>query len=455
MNARMRWARLGGLLLISFGGWAGSLAAQERAAPQCRLSYRGNFRLNSAQQYISRAINTTFMDEKPRLIADALRVLGDAAATRDSLNLTTWHLLGQAYVLVNNLAAADSAFTRAERLADEECRREIALRRRAEWVPLQNAGVAQMREGNADSAMALFRLAGVIYRGEPHAFVNLASLAASRNQVDTALVYYRRAMEAAADPQFRENREAAAFNIAVLLHRAERYQEAAEAYREYLRLKPNDVAAASNYADVLTRLGRTADAGVIYDSLLLRAEELPALDLFEAGVALFRQERYGQAARAFELGLAKSPFHRDALYNLVNTYIAGEDSAHLVAAARRLVAVDPANRQSVQLLAAAYQRVGMRDSTVRVLTYRDAMRFDVGITQFQRTDSSATVTGTVTNLKDQPLAALALTFDFLSASGEALRRRVVNVPPLRPSESHRFTIEVSGAGIAAWRYRVD
>src|SRR5881409_4273763 len=86
---------------------------------------------------------------------------------------------------VNDLAGADSAFTKALALAPG-CKDDIAFHRREAWVPVFNAATAAWQAGNTDSAIASFRRANQIYQAEPLGFVYIANLFVGREEPDSA-----------------------------------------------------------------------------------------------------------------------------------------------------------------------------------------------------------------------------------------------------------------------------
>ncbi len=473
---------------------AGAAAAQ---VPQCRhLDYRGNFRLNGAQQYIDQANKTTYGPDKDRRIADAMNQLQLAVNGGGADQTTLWYFYGQVYVLKHDLVGADSAFSKAEAKTDDECKREIQRRRRNEWVPLQNAGVELMNAGNNDSALVLFRRANVIYRNEPYVYLNMATIFYNRAQtiasdsavarqalLDSAIFYYRAAAHSTNDPRREEARATALFNAARLLHteamdtagvraearrrgvadsvvKGERLQKALDGYKEVLALRPRDMAAQASMAGVLVAMHRSDEARAVYDSMLAHADSMSSFDLFDAGVALFRQEKYDLTARAIELGLAKNRCHRDALFNLANAYLAAKDSTHLLDAARRLVAVDSMNRSSLRLLAAGEQLTGDQQGTLKTLFRADSLPWEVQIMRFEPGDSTATITGVVMNLLGKTLPGFRLTIQFVNGACETVSEQNVDVPDLNPAgnpgASYDFQgLQGTGKGIVAWKYKTN
>ena len=461
----------------------GSAVAQQAAAPECRhLDYRSNFRLNGVKNHLDLAKSTKYDDVRRSRIADATRLLNDAAKAGGADQATLWYLFGQLYVLNHDLVGADSAFSKVEAVTDPECKREIGRERRNEWVPLQNQGVEQMNGQNQDSALALFRKSNLIYRSEPYAYLNIASIFVARNQDDSSVVYFRLAARSSQDRRFDDVRETALFNAARLVHRAAldtaavhaeaqrrgvpdsvvkaaRLRDAEAGYREVLELRPRDLPAQASLAGVLTLLSRESEAKTVYDSMLAHADSMDAFDLIDAGTALFRSRRYDLAARATELGLTKDRCFRDGMYNLANIYLAAKDSVKLLDVARRLGVQDPMNRATLQMLARAWQDNGNKDSTLRVLQRAEVLPWEMSVMRFEPGDTSATLHGMVTNAQPQALKGFTLTVQFLSGSCDVVASQNVDLPDLSPNgspgQAYDFNLSVNGRGIVAWKYKTN
>ncbi len=487
----------------------GSAMAQQAAVPQCRHLDYGNFRLNGAQLHLGQAKATPYPDVRKSRIADATPLLLAAARAGGVDQATLWYLFGQLYVLTNDLAGADTAFTKAEAATDPECKREIERERRNLWVPLQNQGVEQMNSGNVDSALALFRKSNAIYRTEPYAYLNMATLFFNKGEqgldstsvaeeaqrrgiadsvvrkerataTDSAITYFRLAARSSQDRKFDDARETALFNAARLVNRsaldsasvhaeaqrrgvpdsvvkAARLSDAESAYREVLQLRPRDLPAQASLAGVLSQLHRDNEARTVYDSMLAHADSMDAFDLMDAGAALFRSRRYDLAARATELGLAKNRCFRDGLYNLANIYLAAKDSVKQLEVSRRLVAQDSMNKSSLQMLARAWQENGMKDSTLRVLQRAETMPWEMSVMRFEPGDTSATLHGMVTNLQQQALKGFTLTVQFVNESCDVVASQNVDLPDLSPNgnpgQSYDFNLSAGGRGILAWKYK--
>lgn len=261
--------------------------------------------------------------------------------------------------------------------------------------------------------------------------------------------------------------------------------------------------ALAQLAGLLTAAGMKDSARAIYRQIVVHADSADPIALFAAGVSIYnsvgdppdttaqakscreaaRKERpvptlarirakcdaqsrqtmaafdstamptYRDAATAFEAGLKRNPGYRDALFNLANTYLVLKDGAKMLDVARRLVAVDPLGQKSVRLLAQAFQLVGRSDSTLYYVTQSDSLLpLDVEVGSFQPSDQGASLSGLYTNFHAAPSAPLKLTFEFVDAKGTVVATSVQDVPAVPAQSNQAFQLQVTGAGIVAWRY---
>src|SRR5947207_11338170 len=176
-------------------------------------------------------------------------------------------------------------------------------------------------------------------------------------------------------------------------------------------------------------------------------------DTIKAFRASIAAPRYRLAARAYEAGLAKDAYSREALYNLTGVYYLLGDTMKVLPVAQRLVAVDPLNRTSLAKLAGAWQIRGNKDSTLRYLTIADSLSLEVSIGTFTPRDSSVALSGLFTNLKTKPSTPTAVTFEFVHAKGETVATQKQDIPAIDASGNHASELKVTGAAIVAWRCR--
>jgi tetratricopeptide (TPR) repeat protein len=527
-------------------GLALALAATPAAAQRgvwipVRCDLKPNhYLVNAGLLYLKSATEGRFQEQIQKDLKDANKNLVQAiTANGQDQNPAAWYYLGRYYGMVKDAAGADSAFRRAEQLKPA-CKDDIGFWRRDLWVPLFNGAVQAYNAGQSDSAIHLLQQANAIYAGEPTGFKLLGALFFNANNADSAARYFRLAVAASSDPKYAADKKEALFNVAASYYRAQRWSEAEAAYRDYLALAPNDAQALAGLAAVFSSLGKTDSAAAIYAKIVNNADSVDAMGLFFAGTSIFtsapalpdtaplgtscRAEArrtgrtltaraisarcdsvtarrvhdydaeaavsYRLAAKAFEAGLAKNPFYRDGLYNLANTYLALHDSVKMLPVAKRLYAVDPLSRNTLRLLAQAFQFQKQPDSTLRYLTVADsAMPIEVTVSGFQPGDQNASLSGVLTNYRTLPDSAtlvrqcraagpaataatrcgyqkvvadtkaklanppLKLTFEFLSATGAVVATQSVDVPAIEPGGNRPFQLQAVGAKITAWRYK--
>jgi len=265
----------------------------------------GHQLVNSGMQSLRSAFSTKFADQKAKDLKDAERSLTQAVTSgKQEKNPAAWYYLGRYYLMVHDVAGADSALSKALALAPA-CKEDIGLYRRQEWVGVFNAGVQAWQGGQTDSAIASFRRANQIYQAEPMGFVYIANLFVSREEpdsagkktdaakyhmdsvvyathMDSAAKYFRLAVGAASDPKYARDRKDALFNVARVYHSAKRYDEAIAAYREYLAAYPGDVSGMASLAGLYGLTGKRDSAMALYGRVLEHADSAGAEDLFTA-----------------------------------------------------------------------------------------------------------------------------------------------------------------------------
>jgi tetratricopeptide (TPR) repeat protein len=284
--------------------------APQWAGPKCDLK-PGHQLVNSGQMYLKSAVTTKFADQRQKDLRDAANSLTQAVTTgNQASNPAAWYYLARYYLMVEDFAGADSAFTRAQALKPD-CKTDISTWRRIAWVPTLNAGIAAWQANNTDSAIAAFRRANAIVHTEPLGFKYLASLLYNAGQADSATVYFRLAADAAAlDTAYLQDRRDALYNLARIHHSLARLQAdslarvpadsaaqrdnrrrwaAAEmAYREYLTVVPKDAEVQASLGSVLMVTGQRDSAFALYRRVIAQGDSLGSLPLFRAGVEIYQ-----------------------------------------------------------------------------------------------------------------------------------------------------------------------
>lgn len=317
-------------------GWLAAVGPTTVAAQQIWLPAAcdikpGHQLVNSGMQSLRSAFGTKFADQRTKDLKEAERNLTQAVTTgKQEKNPAAWYYLGRYYLMVDDLAGADSAFSRALALAPA-CKEDVGLYRRQAWVPVYNAGVQAWQAGKIDSAIVAFRRANQIYQAEPLGFIYLANLFVGRDEPDSALrkadaakyhtdslvyatrmdsaaKYFRLAVPAASDPKYAKDKRDAFFNVARVYHAGKRYDEAKAAYLEYLApgAYPNDVQAMASLAGIYLNGGKRDSAMAWYDSITTHAAPASADELFGAAQSVLSAVPESPDTAAMDASCAKA-----------------------------------------------------------------------------------------------------------------------------------------------------
>lgn len=231
---------------------------------------------------------------------------------------------------------------------------------------------------------------------------------------------------------------------------------ALDALRAYLAVYPGELEAAAQLATLYAERRLEREAAAVFDTVAAHLES-PDLDgLFTAGQRLMSQGLYRAGARALTLGLEKNPYRRDPLYALGMGYYRLRDSTGLLPVAQRLVALEPLNRTSIRLLAAAWQLRMQRDSTLKYLVQADsALAVEVVVSSFLPDSAGAAITLIATNLKTAASRPFRLTVECLDTRGHVIATETRDIPSIPPQDTRQIDLRVAGKGIAGWRYRAS
>jgi tetratricopeptide (TPR) repeat protein len=441
-------------------------------APDCGLK-SGHFKVSSGATYLKTGVEADIPENAHRALDSGERVLLEAMQqNKQAKNPAAWYYLGRIYLQRGDLYGADSALTRAETLAPA-CAKEIDGYRRNGWVALIKGGNGFEEQKNLDSAVVLYRQAGVMYRKSPIPFYQAAVVFNEQSATDSAAAYYGKAVEASAnltDTTEQKIRNRSAFNRGALLLNSQKHAEAAAAFEKYLQWVPDDVEAKRGLAAAYRGQGQADKAQALEQEIVAAGGSAAAggapgagagtADLMNVGVNLYNDKKYAEAAEAFAKVAEAEPYNRDALFNLSNTYLALKDGPKLLAAAQRLAAIEPLSENTLKLVGEGYKQAKQVDEAVKVAEKVLALPVDVRVTDFNAGTGNATLTATLTGRDAQtpagkpiPPAPLALAVEFLDAKGAVVGTQDVQVPVLAAGKSQEVKATAQGGGIAAWRYK--
>ncbi len=444
--------------------------------PLCQLEIRGKAR--DGQRELRKGIEESEAEKRAEALGKAEDILTAAVAGNDARNPSAWYHLARTYLALGDVAGADSAFAKVVQMVPD-CEVDINQYRQAAWTTLATAGLELRQRGKSREAMKEFRDATRIYRGLPHVFENMGVLFANADMHDSAAIYFGKALDVSEhDERLVENRNSSALNRALMLRRLGRHEEAVQLLDRYLIWNPSDVDARRSKANSLRELGREAEAEAVERELVAQLaamdlDSLPMADLIALGVTYYDNDDFAQAATVFEHAMERSPWSRDAVYNLAHTLAmvvaAASDSAEaaqvddakrrLTEVGRRLLAFEPLNEDSYRLPAQGY-RDRDQDSLVLMAERLMALPVDIQVTQFALHSSGALWTAiatgrTAANPAGEPLpsAPLTLIFEFVDDSGQVVHSEELDLPALELGTTQELRVEAEGSTIASWRYR--
>src|SRR3989449_935303 len=397
------------------------------AAAACGL--KASSRVNSGMESLRTGTNTKFADQRTKAFKEAERDLTQAVGADDhGKSSGAWYYLARYYQAVNDLAGADSAFTKALALAPG-CKDDIAFHRREAWVPVFNAATAAWQAGNTDSAIASVRRANQIYQAEPLGFIYLANLFIAPDERDSAMALYA-AIPAHADSASADDLFGAAGAVLSAIPQMPDTSDLDAACAKALKRKTPALTARQISARCQPAAADT-----------MRKFHALADPLYRLGV------------QTYQAGLVKNPYHRDALYNLTGISFVLNDTAKVLLLAQRLYAVDPMNRLSLTKLAGAWQLAGKKDSALYYLTLADSLPIEVSVGKFVANEQGGALEGLYSNFHSKPSRPVKVTFELVDGKGNVVASLPQDIPALDAGANQSFKLKATQTGAIAWRYK--
>jgi len=470
----MNVQRTAGLVLAFTVAAAGTAAAQRAgrlvadSASRFQIAFC-NLKLGGKVGDGQKALKTGLEDKdaakRAASLDQAVRILSTEVTTGgQSASGAAWYYLARSYLAQGDVAGADSAFSRTEKL-QADCEIDIASYRQNAWAILANAGIEKLRGGDMDSALVLFRQANTLFQKLPHVYENVGVIFANQGQNDSAAYYFGRAAAVAeADTSLVDNRNSATLNHAMTLQRMEKHPEAIVVLTKYLGWNPNDTDARKSLSWSLRQSGQAAKADSLDQAMVsefskMNFDSLSATDLMAVGVSLFNAQKYEDAAGVFERLRKQNPWSRDAVYNLANAYLALKNWPKLVEVGHQLSAIEPLNEDAYRLTGQAFRELKQQDSLLIQAEQLVALPVAVEVTTFAMGTSSARLEAVATGRKatdaagkDLKATPVSLMVEFLDNSGKVLGSQAVSIPALEPGATHAIKAETRQAGVTAWRY---
>ncbi len=455
-----------------------------------------NLWINTAELELGRAIKSARADEQQQLFARAMEN-AKLAVEKDAGNSRSWFVLGRVHAALGNLAAADSAFDKAEQMWPEYVKETDEERLRA-YAEAFRTGSAALQAGDMAAAVTKLEGARSIYSKHPVALLNLAIAYSRQNERDKAIDVYQEALKILRDPaakatikpeeatQWGQWEEDVSRDLAQALAFANRNEEAVKAYEAYLATHPENVTMRSNLAVVYSRMGKHEEAAKVYSDLLGR--DLSAVEFLSVGMGLRRAQQLDAATKAFEQSITKNPNQQEAYYNLAYSLwetiqpledrLATANAADkttmsnqlrplyekMLQAAGKAREFDPANRNVFALLQNAYRGLATITTPVAkaneirlkippLMTEYEALPFQVAEITPELTDKKLKISGTMVNVKTPKGQPMKIKLSVLSPTGAELASKEVSVAAPDPEGDAQFSAEFDLTGeYGGWKY---
>lgn len=429
----------------------------------CNLKTGG--KVGDGQKALRTGLEEKDAAKRAAALEAALKVLQAEAAGGQAQSSGAWYYLARTYLAVGDVAGADSAFTRAQTLSPD-CEVDITAYRQNGWAALATRGIEAQRAGQSDSAMYYFRGASALYQDLPHVYENMGVIFANADLNDSAAIYFGKAAEVAKrDTSLVDNRNSATLNYAMVLQRGGKSAEAIPVLKEYLSWIPGDTDARKSLAFAYRQAGMADSADALEKAIVeefskMNLDSLTTQDLMAVGVSMFNNQQYDRAAEVFGRLAVRNPWSRDAVYNLANTQLALKQWDKLAETGKQLVAIEPLNEDSYRLMGQAYRELKQQDAVLKAAEALVSLPVNLDVTEFVMRPDGARLTAAATgrsatdalgkNLKPVPVN---LVVEFVTETGAVVGSQEVAVPALEPGAPHQIRAEVKGQGIQGWRYK--
>jgi tetratricopeptide (TPR) repeat protein len=486
----MMGKRMGLAVLAILGLGASPAAAQQRfqslvadTAGKFQIAFctlKAGGKVNDGQKLLRTGIEDQDAAKRAAALEQAEKTLTDAIVSGGQAGSSAaWYYLARTYLARGDVAGADTAFTRALAMSPD-CEIDVNAYRQNTWAALATAGIEKQRQGAQEEAMTLFRGASTMFGGLPHVFENMGVIFANSGADDSAAIYFKKAADVSrADSTLIDNLNSATLNYAMMLQRQGKFAEAVVSLREYLARNPGDMDATKSLSYSFREAGM-ADSAEALDRKMIEAfnamntDSLSVADLMAVGVSAFNAQQYERAAEIFGKAEARNPWSRDAVYNRANSYLAMKAWESLVESSKRLIEIEPMNEDAYRLMGQGYRGLKeaadsaqqatvaktMEQNMVKAAEALVSLPVQIEISGFRMGASGAGLTAVATGreasdaqgraLKPVPVS---LVLEYLDEQGAVLAVEEINVPALQPGQTHDIQSQVSGSGIVGWRYK--
>jgi len=398
---------------------------------------------------------------------------------------------------VNMVAAIDSAFA-AIRTVKPECSDSLKLYTNGLWSLLINKAITFSNAQQLDSAEVYATNSLLLDSKQFYAYNILSNVALVKDDTTAMIEWFGKTIDvtaASTDTSATKVRDNMLLNLGALYSnsamsaegakKAEMTAAAIATYNRYLGFYPNDLTTKLR----IMRMGGSqldsAAATKFVDEVLANTNAVTDAQLTDAGSELTKNKLYNSGLRLFDAALKKNPNSRDALYNSavalnnierfdeIRPYFAKlreidpnnvgiyslvrnvQSSRKLAVQTKANKGVRPKAGQSVMLNPAQQAQIKVfNDSLVYYTTLMQNMNPTVEVRSFTPSPTGATFGAVVQVPPDKPAASYSLTVEFLDAAGAMVATAATRTKQIAPGSFELVSVEVKGASIAAFRYKV-
>ncbi len=491
MKARM-WTAVVSATVLSAGA---PLASFAQGA--CEINDSSPFQVNGAKQYIIAAANSRRADEVPKHLQNAIRVLTDDPSKIKNDAGRQWMLVrayaqwlqreNASYVMTrgnvgftqnpagphNLLLALDSAATAIESMLPQ-CKEKVRPYRAQFFGEILNKSIAAMGAEQNDSASYFANLSLQVAGTDPRPWNVLSAVYQKQNKTDSAMIAMEKVIAlSGSDTVYAKVKQQSRYNLAVIkLTRAEaeaagdkkdaEIKAARTLLESYLKDTPGDANAAQALGRAVRLSGDTAAVTAIFVDMVNAPDKFSADQLFEAASNAAATGHDPDAAKLFENGLKKNPYHRVALLNYANVLFTLKDTERMAPIVARLIEVDPNFDRGYRLMAGLWQlraraesdavkKKPANDSVLYYLEKQTKTNPRVDITLAQRSANAYSVQGTVSN-EGSATASWTMKIELLDAAGAVVATKDVAIGPVDAGGNTTFAVKLDAPKAVAYRY---
>ncbi len=463
----------------------------------CEINDSSPYQVNGAKQYVIAAAAAKRADEVPKHLQNAIRVLTDDPSKIKNDAGRQWMLVrayaqwlerdGAQYTMPrgqvgftqnpggphNLLLALDSAATALEAQLPQ-CKEKVLPYRSKFFGDILNRSIAAMGADQIDSATYYAKLSLQVSGSDPQPWNVLSAVYQKANKMDSAMIAMEKVIAlSGSDTLYTKVKQQSRYNLAVMkLTNAEALAagdakdaeiKAARALLEaYLKDTPGDANAAQALGRAVRLSGDTAAVTAIFADMLNAPDKFSADQLFEAASNAAATGHDADAAKLFENGLKKNPYHRVALLNYANVLFTLKDTERMAPVVQRLVEVDPNFDRAYRLMAGLWQlraraeadaakKKSANDSVLFYLDKQTKTNPRVDITMAQAAGASFQVQGTVNN-EGTTTGSWTMKLELLDETGAVVSTKDVAIGPVDAGGNTTFSVKLDAPKAVAYRY---